>query len=153
MNIFDIVYTPLDTPKMPDVDVAKLLEWINENHSKLHGHNKKLIESGFTSEGHLGDNYPWKLTPVYFNNEIISTGWLNDFDKKFTDLSTYFHTAFGLELDDIGAIMLLPTLPTHSGLGFWHQDIDMLGLRMYLAFDDLENKLYNGSIIELWITN
>ena len=105
MNIFDIVYTPLDTPKMPDVDVAKLLEWINENHSKLHGHNKKLIESGFTSEGHLGDNYPWKLTPVYFNNEIISTGWLNDFDKKFTDLSTYFHTAFGLDADQVEAVV------------------------------------------------
>lgn len=142
MNIFDVVYTPLDTPKMPDVDVNKLLKWIDENHLGLHSHNKKLIDAGLTAEGHLGDNYPWKLTPAYFNNEIISTGWLNNFDEKFPDLSTYFYTAFGLELDDIGTIMLLPTVSHHSGLGFWHQDVDMLGLRMYLAFDDLNNKLY-----------
>ena len=141
MNIFDVVYTPLDTPKMPTVDVSKLINWIDTSHSKLHEHNKTLIKLNATAEGILGDKYPWKLTPVYLNNELISTGWLNDFNVIFPELSTYFYTAFGLTLEDIGGIMLLPTVQTHTGLGFWHQDVDKIGLRMYLAFDDLDNQL------------
>ena len=141
MNIFDVVYTPLDTPKMPDVDVPALLNWIDNSHSELHKHNKTLINLNLTAEGKLGNRYPWKLTPAYLNSELISTGWLNNFNIIFPDLSTYFYTAFGLTLEDIGCVMLLPTVPTHTGLGFWHQDIDAIGLRMYLEFDDLNNKL------------
>jgi hypothetical protein len=141
MNIFDVVYTPLDTPKMPEVDVSTLLNWIDDSHSELHKHNKTLINLNATAEGRLGEKYPWKLTPVYLNNELISTGWLNNFNINFPELSEYFYTAFGLTLEDIGGIMLLPTVSTHNGLGFWHQDVDKIGLRMYLAFDDLDNKL------------
>jgi hypothetical protein len=142
MNIFDVLYTPLDTPAMPPVDVPKLLSWIDDNHDRLHNLNKNIARSGTTAEGILGNKYPWKLTPIYFNNTIDSTGWLNEFDVKFPELSTYLHSAFDLTLNDLSAIMLLPTLSTHEGIGFWHQDVDHIGLRMYLEFDDIDNKLY-----------
>ena len=141
MNIFDVVYTPLDTPKMPEVDVEKLLKWIDESHPKLSNHNNILNNTNSIAEKKYGDAYPWKLTPVYFNGNFLKTGWLNNFDKIFPDLSVYFYTAFGLTLDDIGGIVLLPTLLSHTGIGFWHQDVDKLGLRMYLEFDDFDNAL------------
>jgi hypothetical protein len=141
MNIFDVVYTPLDTPKMPEVDVPKLLNWIDDSHKQLHGYNKKLMDNGATAEARLGDKYPWKLTPVYFNSTSMPDGWLNNFNIIFPELSTYFCKAFDLDLEDLGGILLLPTVDTHQGLGFWHQDTDSIGLRMYLAFDDFNNQL------------
>jgi len=141
MNIFDIVYTPLDTPPMPSIDIGKVMNWIDDNHSKLHQYNQILINQSITGEGTQGNNYPWKLTPVYLNNEIVSPGWLNNFNTIFPELSSHFHNAFGLSLVDLGGIVLLPTVSTHNGLGFWHQDPDKIGLRMYLEFDDFDNQL------------
>ena len=141
MNIFDVVYTPLDTPPMPEVYVKKVSTWVDNNHSKLHHYNQILINQSITGEGVQGNNYPWRLTPVYLNNEVVSTGWLNDFNIEFPKLSSYFYTAFGLNLEDLGGIILLPTRSTHNGLGFWHQDPDKIGLRMYLEFDDFDNQL------------
>lgn len=141
MNIFDVVYTPLDTPPMPEVDVPKLINWIEENHSKLKPQTKVLNDTDLIADEKYGNSYPWKFTPIYLDTELISTGWLGDFNTIFPELSNYFYTAFGLELEDLGCVVLLPTFHTHTGLGFWHQDVDKVGLRMYLEFDDFENKL------------
>ena len=62
-------------------------------------------------------------------------GWLNDFNKKFPELSRYMHEAFNLKEDELESILLLPMNNDITGYGFWHNDGDKAGYRMYLNND------------------
>jgi hypothetical protein len=135
-SLINILYTPLDCPPQPEVDLKEFRSWINVYWEEIAQRRTHLKNTGKVGEDKVS-NFPWKLTSVYNNKD----GWGGDFDKKFPELSKYFVEAFGLDLSDITSILLLPVKEDHEGWGFWHQDNDDYGLRMYLDFNDPEGKL------------
>ncbi len=142
MNILDILYTPLDVPPQPKYQIKDLRNWLTENYGPLARYKNVFSGSRIAAERTV-ENYPWDLTVAYFNMTDTGPGWLNGFDKKFPELSKYMYEAFGLPLEEVGLIIFLPMLEKHKGLGFWHNDTDIAGLRLFLEIEDLEkNKLY-----------
>jgi len=141
MNIDNILYTPLDCPEQPEYSLKDINQWTIDN--KLENLNLRITASmeGTSAEKNI-KNYPWDLKFVYRQFTNKDKGWIGEFNIKFPKLASYFYDAFGLELSDIGLIALLPIKSNHEGIGFWHQDVDNYGLRMYLEFEDMEhNKL------------
>lgn len=139
----NILYTPLDVPDKPIYDKILLKEWLSEHYDKLAAYKNILINhKTYVAESAI-NTYPWNITVAYLKFfKETDPGWLGNFDKLFPELSSYFYKSFGLELEDVGAIILLPIKKNHVGLGFWHNDPDWYGLRHYLCFDNLEaNKL------------
>lgn len=142
MKIHNILYTPLDVPPKPDIDIDKLKNWLDTNYEPLEEYRNILNNRGNAAE-HNVDNYPWNLTVVFW--KFLSEndpGWLGNFDKEFPELAQYLYSAFNLPIEDVGLIIFLPIKNEHTGLGFWHNDPDWFGLRHYLAFERSdENKL------------
>jgi hypothetical protein len=123
MKPLDILYTPLDVPEPPEVDIDKLLEW------GIQSKPKQNYEDRYDSsekEG-LKENYPWDI--VYWRHRCE---WQNNFDKEFPQLSEYITTAFGVDASKIYDVMMLPLRDDFTGLGFWHADPDEYGIRFYL---------------------
>jgi hypothetical protein len=139
MDSNDILYTPLDTAPMPDFSLNLLYNWLENNCNTLTTYKDFFTRANSKTGEQMVKDYPWDLTPVYFNVADEGPGWLNNFDQEFPELSRYFYEAFNLDLDDIGFIILLPVKTTYQGFGFWHNDPDYSGLRMYLGFEDFEN--------------
>jgi hypothetical protein len=143
MDSNDVLYTPIDTHPMPSVDVVNLNKWLKSNCSNLTQYKDFFTRANSKTGEQMVEDYPWDLTPVYFNVIDEGPGWLNNFNVRFPALSKYFYEALGLTLDDIGFIILLPVKTDYQGFGFWHNDPDYTGLRMYLDFEDMNNdKLY-----------
>lgn len=142
MDFLDILYTPLDVPPQPNYDVVQLRKWLADNYVPLSRYRSILRQQRNISE-HIIENYPWDLTIAYFNMTDTGPGWLNNFDRQFPELSTYIHQAFGLPLEEVGLVIFLPMREKHKGLGFWHNDTDVSGLRIFFEIEDLEkNKLF-----------
>jgi hypothetical protein len=135
MNPVEILYTPLDTPELPDIDIPKLKTWINTHtHSDL-GFDAKTIISP--------DLYPWHV--AYIRKDNV---WLYNFDSVFPQISEYISTAFGLSIKDISTVGLLNTKTEFEGLGFWHSDVDSTGLRFYIENEEVEDFLLIKPTIE-----
>lgn len=136
----DILYTPIDVPEPPKFDIDNLMRFVNKNkNSEI----RSFLSNGFTAENVLKDQYPWDLTAIYFNFLDNGPGWLDGFDKKFPELANYLINIYGLDISDIGNIILLPSSPQHVGYGFWHNDVDVTGLRLYLYIEETEkHKLF-----------
>lgn len=148
-KLLDIIYTPLDCPPLPAIDTDEIRKWINVTHNNEQQITLKKYYANKTAEQIYGKTYPWNLTFVKWEMYDHHFGWLNGFYKTFPTLSKYFFEAFGLIDDDIGHISLLPTKENFTGIGFWHNDLDNFGLRMYLEFDYLnENKLLVKKTVE-----
>lgn len=128
MTPLDILYTPLDVPDLPNsFSLEKLETWIQKVYPQ-----KQLQECRWTSAKILGETYPWNLTFAHYtDDENNSSEWLDNFDKEFPELVSYFSEAFNIEYTDIGVITFLPMRPEKTGLGFWHSDVDESGLRLY----------------------
>jgi hypothetical protein len=142
MNVLDILYTPLDVPPQPKYEITELRKWLSENYASLSRYKNVFAGTRNVAE-RVVENYPWDLTVAYFNMTDTGPGWLNNFDKKFPELSKYMYQAFGLPLEEVGLIIFLPMREKHKGLGFWHNDADISGLRIFFEIEDLErNKLY-----------
>lgn len=135
MKPIDILYTPLDVAAVPEFDLNKLNQWISSTYASARPYSTAII----TDEGIHGKNYPWDLTHAYYDMKGDGPGWINNFDKEFPELATHLSTALGVPLSEYGEILLLPVRPTHTGFGFWHQDPDKAGIRLYLEFDCMEN--------------
>ena len=143
MNLNDVLYTPLDVPKMPEYDLTKLELWLKTNYQSLSNYKNIFTKASYRTGEMSIDRYPWDLTAAYFNMTDSGPGWLGNFDKEFPSLSKYFYEAFSLSLEDIGLIILLPVRETYTGFGFWHNDADLTGLRMYLGFENQqEDRLF-----------
>lgn len=137
MTLNDVLYTPLDVPPKPYYSVDKLYTWLQNNYVPLKDHKDALFNSKRSAEGLL-ENYPWDLTVAYCDFTFVDNlqrGWLGNFDKEFPELSSYIYKCFNLDLDDIGCIVFLPIRDNHTGLGFWHHDVDWYGLRHYFCFE------------------
>jgi hypothetical protein len=141
MDILDILYTPLDVKPQPDYQIEDLRNWLANNYVPLARYKNILAGTRLVAE-RVVENYPWDLTVAYFNMTDTGPGWLNGFDKQFPELSKYLYEAFGLPLEEVGIIIFLPMREKHKGLGFWHNDIDIAGLRLFFEIDDIsKNKL------------
>jgi hypothetical protein len=128
MNPVEILYTPLNTPELPDIDILKLKTWI-----ALHPHYDPTYDAKHRVPSDL---YPWNLGYAKESGK-----WLHGFDKEFPEFSEYISSAFGLRPDDIGAVGLLHTKSDFEGLGFWHGDVDSTGLRIYIENEEIEDFL------------
>lgn len=123
MEPIDIIYTPLDIPPIPDnFDINKFKQWCKDVYPQKHLRRARLK----VPEVLFGEQYPWDLAWPYV------CGWLDDFEKIFPEMADYFCQAFGLEIQDIETISLLPVRDNIQGLGFWHFDKDISGLRLYI---------------------
>jgi hypothetical protein len=142
MNIFDILYTPLDLPEMPKIDLPKLRVWISEYKDK-----QEIDNRGDFSKVLPNDGYPWDI--IYARTK---QGWYNNFDKEFPEFAEYSIQGFGLDPSDIHDIILLPIKRTFTGLGFYHSDLDEYGLRFYLENNETENFLYVKPTTKPYVT-
>lgn len=142
MNIFDILYTPLDLPEMPKIDLPKLRTWISDYKDR-----QEIDNRGDFSKVLPNPDYPWDI--IYARTKH---GWYNDFDKLFPDFAEYSIQGFGLDPSDIHDIILLPIKHTFTGLGFYHSDLDEYGLRFYLENNETENFLYIKPTTKPYIT-
>lgn len=139
MNSLDILYTPLDTPLSPNVDLDKLLKWVKE-----HGTNQNLsTRLDASKETAVQDTYPWNI--VY---PMDRKSWCFDFDREFPELADFFSSGYKINATDLRKVVLLPVKPGFSGLGFWHSDPDPTGLRMYLANQETEDFLLIKPTVE-----
>lgn len=131
MDMLDVLYTPLDIPLCPEIDIDKLYWWIYQTYPQ-----KELLRQ--TSRYWIGhdrmENYPWDSTFCKHNYK-----WLNNFDTLFPEIKNYLLEGFGLEEHEYSVMGMIPARKESVGFGFWHTDPDYLGLRFYFCFDDLEN--------------
>ncbi|NBO29865.1 MAG: hypothetical protein EBV10_11670 [Synechococcaceae bacterium WB6_1A_059] len=134
LDVNDILYTPLDVSDKPKFSLPDIEDWINLNHNEQKTHRNFISNLGLSGENKVL-NYPWNLTFVYYNIFEEKIGWLGNFDTEFPILAEYFYRSFNLEIEDIGTIIFLPISQNHTGLGFWHNDPDSIGMRHYLAFE------------------
>lgn len=124
MNALDILYTPLDLPPCPEVDIAKLRAWVKATYPQKH-----LIDSTagkIQAHNSKGSSYPWDFTFAKFFD------WQNNFDNEFPELANYATEVFGISNDDLDTLAILPIRDNYIGTGFWHTDPDTLGLRFYV---------------------
>jgi hypothetical protein len=138
MHYSEIIYTPLDLPPCPEIDVKKLREWIDRVYPQ-----KQLLIMSEELHGHKRDaktdwaqNFPWMLCfPKFYT-------WQENFENEFPEIVSYLETAFGFKDDELVAFGLLPV--KHEDRDeFWHTDPDHLGLRFYIYNEKFQdNKLY-----------
>jgi hypothetical protein len=132
MKPSEILYTPLDTPKVPNFDIDRLLGWILMHHGQQYIDNRRDASQNSSIES----LYPWDI--IYARN---NKKWQYDFNIEFPELSVFFYSAFGLIEQDIQAIVLLPVKTKFAGIGFWHSDPDSHGLRVYLENQETDEFL------------
>jgi len=140
MNALDILYTPLDTPQVPETDIPKLLNWVKENASSQNLLNREDSSQDPTVPK---SKYPWNI--IYPKRNNI---WQYNFDIMFPVIAKFFSTAYGLENDDVSTVVLLPVKTEFAGTGFWHSDPDPHGLRMYIENQEPENFLLMRPTVE-----
>jgi hypothetical protein len=133
MDAHDILYTPLDTPEVPATDISKLLEWVQENADVQEIPNRHDASRVLK----IAETYPWHL--IYAKYVGV---WQHDFNNQFPELANFFYSAYGLEESDVDTVVLLPVRNDFAGLGFWHSDPDVYGLRMYIKNEAVENFLF-----------
>ena len=128
----NILYTPLDLPEPPKVDINELRQWINQYK------NDQIIENRTDySKALPADEYPWDI--IWVRNKFK---WHKDFAEKYKELANYCIEGFGVTEEDVFSVHLLPIKKTFSGLGFWHADHDEYGLRFYIENNETDNFLY-----------
>jgi hypothetical protein len=139
MKPIDICYTPLDIPEPPQIDMQKLFDWMEFSRQQVQCDLGKVIKDT------MGDRYPW--VPA-FPYSAKHGGWICDFDNIFPELAKYMTEGYNIELEDLGAITFSPTKDGHTGLGLWHVDQEIYGLRVYLQNEkyDINPLLYRKTI-------
>jgi hypothetical protein len=126
----DIVYTPLDLPPCPSVNLEKLQTWLQRTYPQTellkYTHRKIIARHSDQQE------YSWDTTFAKALN------WRNNFHKEFPEIVEYVTSGWGFDDKDILGLILLPKRIDKTSKGFWHSDADRLGLRFYMAFEDIE---------------
>jgi hypothetical protein len=142
MNLLDILYTPLDLPEPPVININHLFNWIDQSRSEQEPFRNFLRDAYIADDNSEKFTWPWNMGLAYLNWEDHGPGWLSKFDKEFPELSQYFYTVFDIPLEDLGTVVILPVKKKHTGQGVMHMDHDDFGLRVYLEFEHIgQNKL------------
>jgi hypothetical protein len=143
MELLDILYTPLDLPPPPKVDVAELQSWMDDNKKIIHAVNMHAYDIQLCLCQNKKIVWPWDHSFAYYNWANQGPGWIANFDKKFPELSKYMYEVFDIPIEELGNIVILPVKTKHIGHGFLHADPGDFGLRIYLEFEHIgENKLF-----------
>lgn len=143
MNLIDILYTPLDLPEPPKLNIEEFLNWIDVHREEQAPMRDWLANMYVADENNTKVVWPWNMGLAYLNWDGTGPGWLSNFNKSFPELSKYFHEIFDMPEEDLGTIVLLPVRKKHLGYGMMHQDHDTFGLRVYLEFEHIgQNKLF-----------
>jgi hypothetical protein len=125
-NSNEILYTPIDSDDVPEYDLNKLLEWV-KNHQ-----DQNIFNRPDSSRYKNFDNeYPWDIVYLKYNGQ-----WKFDFNVEFPELANFFSSAFELQENNIYTVGLLPVKNDFVGTGFWHNDADHHGLRIYLENEE-----------------
>jgi len=132
MKPIDILFTPIDGPLVPQIDLSLLRTWINET---FEIQNYPARKDGLKKND--PEIYPWKSTYAK-----IQKKWVNNFETLFPELSTYFSDAYYLDPELILDVLLLPLKDDKTGTVFWHADPDLNGLRFYIENQQTEDFLY-----------
>ena len=127
----NVLYTPLDTPPIPVIDTEKVIHWCKNN-----GHRQEIKNRDDGSHVVDCNIYPWNI--AYAKNIGV---WKNNFQTEFPEIAKFFYEAFSIPDKDVKNVILLPIKQNYSGIGFWHQDHDEHGLRMYLENEDTVDSL------------
>ena len=127
----NVLYTPLDTPLAPVIDTEKIIHWCKNN-----GHRQDIKNRDDGSLVVDSNIYPWNI--AYARHVGF---WKNNFQTEFPDIAKFFYEAFSIPDKDVKNVIILPIKQHYSGIGFWHQDHDEHGLRMYLENEDTFDSL------------
>jgi len=123
----DIIYTPLDLPTPPKVDIPSFVDWMK--------HNKKVIYSNEIQVAKMGIKYPWLNVTVDMadkNNYLT-----NNLRKEFPEIYDYY---FNFPVNPGSYIF---TVQYATETVFPHSDHDkFFGLRYYLNFSEQDTGLY-----------
>jgi hypothetical protein len=128
MEPIDILYTPLETDPIPKFDIDHLYDWISRTYPQ---NFIDEVPGSQVSRKSLSQEYPWDILWPKYGEQ----GWTNGFDKEFPQLADHICHSFNLTHKEVGCITMLPMRSDRNGLGFWHSDKDLTGLRMYLVND------------------
>lgn len=124
MEVSNILYTPLDVPPPPNIDIEKFLAWIK----KVYPQSVKRAAAKSTAENQMPNNYPWDLVFGAYNGF-----WRDGFNTEFPELANYCLDAFGITTRELLTAVFLPIRQSVTGLAFWHNDTDETGFRFYLT--------------------
>tara|TARA_B110000503_G_C7113684_1_gene399319 strand:+ start:484 stop:1212 length:729 start_codon:yes stop_codon:yes gene_type:complete len=131
MTAEDIIYTPLDLPPCPTVNLSKLYSWIDDTYPQTDllkfTHSKILAKHSHKAE------YSWNTT---FAKALT---WRNNFQEEFPEIVEYVTKGWGFSDNEMLGVILLPKRVDLLAKGFWHSDADKLGLRFYIEFENLKN--------------
>ena len=120
----NLIFSPLDLPDPPDVDMDKFLAWHSDQKEYMLLHNQNRINST-----KLYGGYCWHVSwAKWYTTYNTDKPWICDFDKRFPDLVEY------LELFPFKQAKSISFLNQLSGATVQpHTDPDELwGMRFYL---------------------
>lgn len=137
-NSNEILYTPIDSVPVPDYDLNKLLEWV-----KNHQNQNLSIRRDSSKNKNLSDFYPWDIVYPKHNGQ-----WAFNFKQEFPEIANFFSLAFKLKENDIRNVVLLPVKNNFVKTGFWHNDPDPHGLRIYLENEEPDDFLLIKPTVE-----
>lgn len=146
MELINLLYTPLDVPERPAINIDKFKQWLasaypQECLTRTPAYNNSMQ--------YYKEKYPWHLTFGMADGE-----WQNNFDVEFPEYSKYLYESIGLKRHEIVSIIFLPIRDEVSGLAFWHADVDDLGFRFYVDNKKyLENPLLLKKTVGLHTSN
>lgn len=126
MEVSNILYTPLDVPVPPSIDIEKFLSWVKKVYPQPVKSDAAKAKS--TAEELMPGNYPWDLVFGAYNGK-----WIDGFETEFSELADYCLTAFGITTAELLTVVFLPIRASVTGLAFWHHDVDETGFRFYLV--------------------
>lgn len=128
MQPTDIIYTPLDLPPCPDIDIKKLEEWME----LVYPQTQLLERTGgkYISGDNDKNTFPWD---VIFAKAI---SWQNNFKEKFPELVEYVTNSWNIPDEELLLMVLLPKKISKNQKDYWHSDRDSMGLRFYISFED-----------------
>jgi hypothetical protein len=142
MEAANILYTPLDVPPPPEIDIEKFLSWVKRVYPQPEKGDAAKAKS--TAEELMPDNYPWDLVFGAYNGK-----WIDGFNTEFPELADYCLSAFGITTTELLTAVFLPIRASVTGLAFWHNDVDETGFRFYLVNEHSDkNPLLLKKIVE-----
>jgi hypothetical protein len=131
----NVIYTPIDPLiPIPEIDTEKFYHWLMDNYPKTRAYREMLAMRNDTAM-HTIKDYPWNLIICYLGN----MGWTSTLKEDWPELADWIPRAWGIDITDISVIAFLHTKDEHLGTAFWHNDVDEMGLRFYMEFEDIEN--------------
>jgi len=129
----DLVFSPLDLPDPPSVDMDDFLAWHTKQKQFMLEHNPNMVNSNAIYGG-----YSWHVSwAIWWNTYKNADPWISDFDKTFPQLVEY------INLFPFKTVKSISFLNQKGGKKVEpHSDPDsMWGMRFYLK-NKIDDALY-----------